>query len=100
MAEPTPQPPPEAESVLPKLTAARASLPKAPAEPGKKAPQERVVTVRKLLRGASLFGFTLLALLLGAAYPLLARGSELWFADFQNRWCLLLLVLVPLLFYR
>jgi Ca-activated chloride channel family protein len=53
-----------------------------------------------LLRGALLVVFTLLALGLSFAYPLLLRGSEVFYASFQNRWLLPLLVLVPLLFYR
>src|SRR5689334_4678287 len=99
MAEPTPHQPPPPGAALRKLVKAQAA-PKRPAEPVKKPLSERVTTLRKVLRGFSLFGFTLLALLLGVAYPALARGNELFFADFQNRWCLLLLVLVPLLFYR
>ncbi|HVY31141.1 MAG TPA: VWA domain-containing protein [Polyangiaceae bacterium] len=63
-------------------------------------PRDRAATLRRALRGFSLFGFTLLALALGLAYPALARGQELLYADFQNRWCLLGLLLVPALFYR
>jgi Ca-activated chloride channel family protein len=62
--------------------------------------RERTATLRRALRAASLFGFTLLALAAGLAYPALARGQELLYADFQNRWCLLGLLLVPALFYR
>jgi Ca-activated chloride channel family protein len=53
-----------------------------------------------VLRGLALVGFTLVACALGLAYPAIARGSELFYADFQNRWLLLLLLLVPLLFWR
>ena len=99
MAEPKtaqPSPPPE---VVPKLGAL---VPKPPTQPAKAkaSNSQRAATWRKVLRGAALVGFTLLALLVGAAYPLIARGGELSFADFQNRWCLLLLLLVPALFYR
>jgi Ca-activated chloride channel family protein len=80
-------PKPETQKVEPKPTTS-ASL------------RERSARVRKVLRGLSIFGFTLLALLLGLAYPALSRGGELLYADFQNRWCLLLLLLVPALFYR
>ena len=62
--------------------------------------RERTATLRKVLRGGALVGFTLVAILLGIAYPALSRGSELLYADFQNRWCLLFLLVVPLLFYR
>jgi Ca-activated chloride channel family protein len=73
-----------------------------PAKPPKppSASRERAATVRKVLRGASIFFFTLVAVLLGVAYPVLSRGGELFYADFQNRWCLLALVVVPVLFYR
>lgn len=64
------------------------------------APGTSKATFRRVLRGLLLVGFTLLALLLAVAYPALARGSELLYADFQQRWFLLLLLLVPLLFYR
>ncbi|HXK20661.1 MAG TPA: hypothetical protein VNG33_22775, partial [Polyangiaceae bacterium] len=97
-AEPTPlEPPPGA--LLRKL-AAKAEPRKEPPSRKASASQARAATVRKVLRGFLLLGFTFVALLLGAAYPALARGSELLFADFQNRWCLLLLVVVPLFFYR
>lgn len=56
--------------------------------------------LRRVLRGVLLLVFTLLAVALAVAYPALARGSELLYADFQNRWLLLLLLLVPVLFYR
>src|SRR3954471_15983056 len=99
MAEPTAQPsvppPEESSSQVSRL----AKPPKPPARV-KASNSQRITTLRKVLRGASLVAFTLLALLLGAAYPLLARGGELSFADFQNRWCLLFLLLVPALFYR
>jgi Ca-activated chloride channel homolog len=70
--------------------------PPAPREPK----AERSTRLRKLFRGLALFGFTLAALLVGLAYPALSRGAELLYADFQNRWLLLLLLLVPLLFWR
>lgn len=100
MAEPTTtQPSPPTEALPTQLSPLGAKLPKPPAK-ARPSNSQRVTTLRKVLRGASLVGFTLLALLLGAAYPLMARGSDLWFADFQNRWCLLFLLLVPALFYR
>ncbi|HEY6081265.1 MAG TPA: VWA domain-containing protein [Polyangiaceae bacterium] len=77
-----------------------------PAEPAAAAPvprsgsKQRPTNRRRLLRGALLVGFTLLTLGLALAYPALARGSELLYASFQNRWLLLLLLLVPPLFYR
>jgi Ca-activated chloride channel family protein len=99
MAEPrTSQPAPPSTS-LPSLTPARAPAPKPPAKSSASA-GERSARVRKILRGLSLFGFTVLALLLGLAYPALSRGTELLYADFQNRWCLLSLLVVPALFYR
>lgn len=90
------------------------TLPATPPPPGQKgkaepakptgksvaANRERALKLRRLLRALSLFGFTLVALLIGVAYPALARGSEFLYADFQNRWWLLLLLVVPALFYR
>jgi Ca-activated chloride channel homolog len=96
MASPTPAQPVPPGPVRPKLGAAKPKAPKPPASSAR----GRTVTLRKVLRGFSLLGFTLLAALLGLAYPALSRGSELFYADFQNRWCLLFLLLVPLLFYR
>lgn len=55
---------------------------------------------RRLLRGLLLLAFSLLALLVPAAYPALARGQEVLYAEFQNPWLLGLLVLTPLVFYR
>lgn len=97
MAEPRapePQRPPLGAPKLPGKTSA--------GKPTKseQTPRERAATLRRALRGLSLFGFTLAALALGLAYPALARGQELLYADFQNRWCLLGLLLVPALFYR
>lgn len=68
--------------------------------PAKKSSRAQSSKRRGWLRGLALVGFTLVALLLGIAYPLLARGTELFYADFQQRWWLLLLLLVPALFYR
>ena len=99
MAEPTPN----AER-LPKAVPPPAEP--SPAEPDKprgkagSTSRERSAKLRKVLRGLSLFAFTLLALLAGIAYPAMARGNELFYADFQHRWWLLLLLLVPALFYR
>ncbi|HKY41197.1 MAG TPA: VWA domain-containing protein [Polyangiaceae bacterium] len=75
-----------ASALTPKPKAPRASGPSA--------------GLRRALRGLLLVAFTLLALLLAIAYPGLARGSELLYADFQQPWLLLLLLLVPPLFYR
>ncbi len=55
---------------------------------------------RKGLRGTLLVLYTLLALLLGLAYPALLRGDEILHASWQNRWYLLGLVAVPAIFYR
>jgi Ca-activated chloride channel family protein len=52
------------------------------------------------MRGLLLVAFTLLTFALALAYPALARGSEILYASFQSRWLLLLLLLVPPLFYR
>jgi Ca-activated chloride channel family protein len=75
--------------------------------PEPEAPRARKPKARQSGRGprrwwrlALLVLFTLGALLLASVYPALSRGSELLYADFQNRWVLLLLVLAPLLFYR
>jgi Ca-activated chloride channel family protein len=99
MAETTPQPPELRPNAPP---APKANQPEPAKRAGKSATaqRERSVKMRKLLRGLSLFGFTLLALLIGVAYPALARGSELLYAEFQNPWWLLLLLTVPALFYR
>jgi Ca-activated chloride channel family protein len=98
MAEPTLEQPPRVDPTGP--------APNPPTTASKVPPKsassarDRAAKLRRVLRGLSLVAFTLLALALGLAYPALARGSELFYADFQNRWCLLGLVLVPLLFYR
>lgn len=93
MIEPNLAPPPPAKLELAEAAAAQTAKKRS-------ASRERSAKVRKLLRALALVGFTLLAVLLGIAYPAFARGSELLFADFQNRWLLLLLLGVPLLFYR
>ncbi len=94
MAEPRP---PAVPAPPPTTIAVPVPKPSVKAEPKRR---ERAATWRKALRGALLVGFTLLAALLGLAYPAIARGSELLYADFQNRWLLLLLAVVPLLFWR
>jgi Ca-activated chloride channel family protein len=107
MAEPTPPeapatetPPADGKAPDGKAPAGKPPVEKrAPAKAGGSS-AERHARLRRWLRGLSIAGFTLLALLLGLAYPAVARGQELLFADFQNRWCLLGLLLVPLLFYR
>jgi Ca-activated chloride channel family protein len=63
-------------------------------------PKKPERNLRRVLRGLLLVVFTLLTLAAAVAYPALARGSELFYADFQHRWLLLLLVLVPPFFYR
>lgn len=98
MADPTSPQPEQASSGLSPLGAERVEPKRTPEKSS--ASRERAANLRKVLRGLALVGFTLTALLLGLAYPALARGSELFYADFQNRIWLLLLVLVPLLFYR
>ncbi|HTA89435.1 MAG TPA: VWA domain-containing protein [Polyangiaceae bacterium] len=55
---------------------------------------------RKGLRGTLLVLYTLLALLIGLAYPALARGDEILHASWQNRWYLLGLIVVPAILYR
>jgi Ca-activated chloride channel family protein len=51
-------------------------------------------------RAAAIALFLLAAVLLGAAYPLLARGPELAGAQWQHPWFLLGLLLVPPLLWR
>ena len=46
-------------------------------------------------RVIAISGFLALAVLLGAAYPMLARGPELGGAEWQYPWYLLALLLVP-----
>jgi Ca-activated chloride channel family protein len=53
-----------------------------------------------LVRAGTVFVFTVLVLLAGFAYPLLARGTELLSANYQSPWMLLGLVLLPLVFWR
>lgn len=99
MAEPLRQPPPPAPGAGPGAVVPEVGV--KPAPPARPQPKpERVARLRRVLRGVSLFGFTILALLLGLAYPALSRGAEMLYADFQNPWLLLLLLLVPLLFWR
>jgi Ca-activated chloride channel family protein len=52
------------------------------------------------VRGALLVAFTVLALGLGLAWPLAARGSEWLGVIFQQKWALVGLVLVPLVYWR
>ena len=59
-----------------------------------------VARLRRALRGGLIVVYTLLALLLGLSYPAFNRGDELIHAQWQNRWFLLGLLLVPLIFYR
>ncbi|HET9958122.1 MAG TPA: VWA domain-containing protein [Polyangiaceae bacterium] len=54
----------------------------------------------RLMRALTVFGFTLLALLFGFAYPALTRGTDFFDANYEQRWFLLGLVLVPLVFWR
>jgi Ca-activated chloride channel family protein len=51
-------------------------------------------------RAALIFAFTILSLGVGLAYPIFARGPELYEASWQNWWCLLLLLLLPVVFWR
>ncbi len=55
---------------------------------------------RRAVRGGLLVLYTLLALLIGFAYPAFNRGDELIHAHWQTPWFLLALLLVPLVFYR
>jgi hypothetical protein len=94
---------PQAEPPLTPLRTKSAEKARLAAEAGKRpvaAPAKPERNLRRVLRGLLLVLFTLLALGAAAAYPALARGSELVYADFQNRWLLLLLALVPPFFYR
>ncbi|MEP7053142.1 MAG: VWA domain-containing protein [Pseudomonadota bacterium] len=59
-----------------------------------------VAKLRRALRGGLLVLYTLLALLIGFAYPALTRGDELLHAHWQTRWFLLGLILLPVVFYR
>lgn len=99
MAEPAGSPVKSALGDKLALKGRAAALPASAAtagSPKKQAPS----SLRRVLRGLLLVAFTLLAFALAVAYPALARGSELLYADFQNRWLLLLLLVVPVLFYR
>ncbi|HEX2876886.1 MAG TPA: VWA domain-containing protein [Polyangiaceae bacterium] len=98
MAEPMTSKPASNEAATPPLASEQVEAKPAPS-PAKKA-RAQSSKLRGWLRALSLVGFTLVALLLGLAYPLLARGTELVYADFQQRWWLLLLLLVPAIFYR
>ncbi|MES1187974.1 MAG: VWA domain-containing protein [Myxococcales bacterium] len=99
MAEPTPHETTELSAAPPAPGPGPTDAAKRPAKSAS-AQRERTLKLRKWLRALSLLGFTLLALLIGIAYPALARGNELSYAEFQNPWWLLLLVTVPALFYR
>jgi hypothetical protein len=88
MADPTPAQPLPPDTPPPPVVAPKPEPAVRPEKPPASA-AARSARLRKALRGLSLFGFTLLAALLGIAYPALARGSELLYADFQNRWFLL-----------
>lgn len=54
----------------------------------------------RLLRALVVGAFTLAAAGIALLYPALARGQELLSATYQQRWFLLGLVLVPLVFWR
>jgi Ca-activated chloride channel homolog len=99
MAEPKTSPPASAPAELTSQPLQRRPGPTSPTEQAsaRLAPRGGL---RRVLRGLLLLVFTLLSLALAASYPALSRGSELLYADFQNRWLLLLLLLVPPLFYR
>ncbi len=56
--------------------------------------------MRGASRAALLVGFTLVVALLGLAYPLFDRQWEWLGVTWQNRWLLLLLVVVPVVFWR
>lgn len=55
---------------------------------------------RRLMRALVVVAFTLLTLAAAVAYPALARGPELLAANYQERWYLLALLLVPAVFIR
>lgn len=55
---------------------------------------------QRTVRAATLLGLTVVVLLVGLAYPLAARGPELFSARFERPWFLLGLVLVPFVFWR
>jgi Ca-activated chloride channel family protein len=55
---------------------------------------------RRALRGILLVAFSLTAILVGFAYPMLARGDEILHAHWQSPWFLLGLLPLPLVFYR
>jgi Ca-activated chloride channel homolog len=100
MANPTsPQASPPASGTRPPLGAPKPAPVQSQSRSASKA-RDRATSVRKLLRAGALVGFSLTAALLGLAYPAISRGSELLYADFQNGWLLLLLLLVPAFFYR
>ncbi|MCS6901797.1 MAG: VWA domain-containing protein [Myxococcales bacterium] len=56
--------------------------------------------MRKGQRYVLLGVFLLVALAMGAGWPLAARGSDWWQVSFQQRWALLLLPLAPLVLWR
>jgi Ca-activated chloride channel family protein len=51
-------------------------------------------------RALWVFGFLIVVLAIGLAYPLFARGQELGVARYEGRWYLLALLLVPALLWR
>jgi Ca-activated chloride channel homolog len=55
---------------------------------------------RKLGRALVVVGFAAITILAALAYPALSRGEELLTADYQQRWFLLALLLVPAIFVR
>jgi Ca-activated chloride channel family protein len=55
---------------------------------------------RTALRAGVLIALTLGVLVLGLAYPALARGAELWYASWEHVWFLVALLCVPLMFWR
>jgi len=61
---------------------------------------KRAARRRALLRASILAAATLSAVVVGFAYPTLARGHAVWRASWENRWFLLGLLLVPLVFWR
>lgn len=54
----------------------------------------------RLIRALVVAGYTLVVLVAAFAYPALTRGEELVSANYQQRWFLLGLLLVPLMFWR
>lgn len=62
--------------------------------------QLRLGNRRRLLRVGIVAAAASISVLLGLAYPLIARGTEILRANWEHAWLLLGLLLVPLVFWR